>query len=196
MKHWLILLVLLLPSIAIAQKLPDTDLSNPRIQSVEWTEGQEVLLTALPSSGMTVMLEPGEQIQRVTTGGAAGFDIRVSSERDYLVRFLYEGATEGQAGDTQSEPAGGPTWSYRLRGDDPVRPQIIRDDAAKTYITYGDGQPLPAVFALGATGEEEVVNGYMRGGNYVIDRVYSELVFRIDGDRATARRNVTPDGQP
>jgi len=44
------------------------------------------------------------------------------------------------------------------------------------------------VFGIGYNGEEEVVDGYMRDGVFTIDRVYGELVFRIDKKRARARR--------
>ena len=80
-----------------------------------------------------------------------------------------------------------------MRGDRAVRPADLSDDGYKTRITYAPGQVLPAVFAIGPTGEEEVVNGYMRGDVFVIDRVYGELVFRIDKEAATARRNEAPE---
>ena len=57
-------------------------------------------------------------------------------------------------------------------------------------IEYAPGQSLPAVFAIGPTGDEEVVDGYMRDGLFVIDRVHEELVFRIDKAKATARRHA------
>ena len=47
---------------------------------------------------------------------------------------------------------------------------------------------MPAVFGIGPTGQEEVVNGHMRGSLFTIDRVYGELVFRIDKARAEAHR--------
>lgn len=224
-------LVAALPGNASAEILPVPDLSSPRIQTAIWAEGEEVLLTALPGTGLTVMLEPGERIERVNVeSGAAGFEIRVSSERDSLLilpradllparinvetdRRLYPLMVRTDPGLTAAllvrfeypelqqtsgpfEPLAGPIWSYRIRGDDPVRPLAIRDDATRTYITYAPGQALPAVFARGPAGEEEVVNGYMRSDIYVIDRVYPELVFRIDEERATARRNDEPDDAP
>lgn len=71
-----------------------------------------------------------------------------------------------------------------------MRPASVRDNGAKTVIEYAPGQSLPAVFAIGPTGDEEVVDGYMRDGLFVIDRVHEELVFRIDKAKATARRSV------
>lgn len=87
----------------------------------------------------------------------------------------------------------GPSWSYRMRGDREVRPAQISDDGSRTYISFAEDSALPAVFVVGPTGEEQVVNGYMRGGRFVIDQVWPELVFRIDAKKATARRSSTPD---
>ncbi len=87
---------------------------------------------------------------------------------------------------------GEPRWLYRIGGDRAVRPAQVTDNGRQTAILFPPDQALPAVFAIGPTGDEEVVNGYMRGEAYVIDRVYERLVFRIDEARATARRADEP----
>ncbi|WP_423141123.1 TrbG/VirB9 family P-type conjugative transfer protein [Parablastomonas sp. CN1-191] len=79
---------------------------------------------------------------------------------------------------------------WKMAGDKQIRPQDIHDDGAKTYILWGLDQDLPAVFALTANNQEQVVEGYMRGDVYVIDRVPPKLVFRIDNAKATAQRTV------
>lgn len=211
---------------AAAQTLPQPGADNPRIQTARWTPQSEVQLTALPGTGLTVMLEPGEQIRRATIDDPRAFDIRVSAERDsflvlptgfdpasaltvetdrrtyqfslttgdglmaaYLVQFEF-GSPPTSTG--QFEVAMPfeleATRSYRLRGDRAVRPASIEDDGIRTHITFAPRQPLPAVFAIGPGGDEQVVNGYMRGDIYVIDRIHDELVFRIDKEKATARR--------
>ncbi len=222
------LLLALAPAVQ-AQTVPDLELDNPRIQTVQWQDGMEVLLTVMPASGVTLMLEAGETIERVTLSDEFAFNVRVSPEGNslillaereavagrmvvdtdrrtypftlrtgegltaaYLVRFTY-GERRLAPLDTATPPMAQTRWSYRLRGDAPVRPQAIADDGAHTYITYAPEQPLPAVFAIGATGEEEMVNGHMRGDVFVIDRVYAELVFRLDEERAQAQRNSQPD---
>lgn len=226
-----------LASPAAAQLVPQPEADNPRVQRVVWQAGETIMLTALPQSGLTVMLEPGEQIARVTVGAARVFDVRVSSERDsflvvplvegaesvltvntdrrnytfdlrtgtglmaaLLVRLDYAGsvATLGQAFSGTSstiavEPTPTETWSYRLRGDRQVQPQRIEDDGQRTRIVFAPEQDLPAIFAIGPTGEEQVVDGYMRDGIFVIDRVWDELVFRIDKEKATAQRNARPE---
>jgi type IV secretion system protein VirB9 len=80
------------------------------------------------------------------------------------------------------------TGTYKLSGKRALRPSEIGDDGERTYLQWGKYQSLPAVFGIGPTGGEEVVDGYMRDGTFVIDRVYPELVFRIDKDRAKAKR--------
>lgn len=86
---------------------------------------------------------------------------------------------------------GGPEGGWRIRGDRSIRPARIHDDGVRTYLEWRPDQSLPAVFAIGPTGAEEVVDGYMRAGVFVIDRVHSRLVFRIDRDRAVASRAGT-----
>ncbi len=80
------------------------------------------------------------------------------------------------------------TW--KLTGDHSLRPLAIRDDGARIYLEWGAEQRMPAVFAVSPTGGEEVVDGYMRNGLFVIDRVHPKLVFRIDRFKAGAARRV------
>lgn len=215
---------------AQAQSLPTPDQDNPRLQTIRWSEGDEVLLTIMSGAGVTVMLESGERIESISVGEGTPIDVRVSSDensfiilpdgeirrgtmevetnrRSYpfvlrtrssllsalLVQFEYEDQAQAISS-APASPQEGPLWSYRFRGDREVRPASIRDDTVRTFIEYAPGQALSAVFAIGPTGEEEVVNGYMRGDVFVIDRVYQELVFKIDDERATARRHDEPDG--
>ncbi len=212
-----------------AQIFPMPGPETPRIQTADWRPGEPLVLTALPQTALTVMLEPGETIQRATLGGSPAWEVAVSAEADsfqitpfagaepanlsvqtdrraysflletgislqaaYLVRLQFGGSSafaQTQSGQSPLDLTG-LDWSYRLRGDPSVRPAAIRDNGAKTVIEYAPGQALPAVFAIGPTGDEEVVDGYMRDGLFVIDRVHEELVFRIDKSKATARRNA------
>lgn len=233
MRFPIALLLLASASISQAQRpvVPNLELDNPRVQTIGWEPGIEVLLTIMPGSGTTIMLEPGEAIGRVILTNEFDYSVRISPEGNsllvladqaaeaagmiietdrrsypfslrtgqgltaaYLLRFTY-GTPAARAPSPVAPPALTESWSYQLRGDREVRPQAIRDDAQRTYITYFPEQALPAVFATGQTGDEEMVNGYMRDGIYVIDRVYGELVFRLDGEKATARRNSEPDAE-
>ena len=102
----------------------------------------------------------------------------------YLVRFVDPRGSPSAAA-TAARPM---TGEYRLTGDRTLQPSRIGDDGQRTYLEWDEHQSLPAVFGIGANGEEEVVDGYMREGVFTIDRVYGELVFRIDRKRAKARR--------
>ncbi|WP_327752211.1 TrbG/VirB9 family P-type conjugative transfer protein [Sphingobium sp. SJ10-10] len=78
--------------------------------------------------------------------------------------------------------------AYKVTGNRDVRPAAIHDDGARTYIQWESSQAMPAVFAVDHQGHEEIVNGYMRGETFTLDRIYERLVFRIDDAVATARR--------
>jgi len=112
-------------------------------------------------------------------------DARFDPMAAYVVRFTYPDL------DRRGPARGDYVWPegvWKLRGDRDLRPSEISDDGVRTFIEWSPIQFLPAVFAVGPTGEEEVVNGYMRNGRFVIDRIYEQLVFRIDRDKATATR--------
>ena len=105
----------------------------------------------------------------------------------YLVRFVAPGTPVPVAAQPAA-PAAALTGEYRLSGERSLLPSRIGDDGERTYLEWAAEQSLPAVFGIGVNGEEEVVDGYMRGDVFTIDRVYGQLVFRIDKKRARARR--------
>lgn len=80
---------------------------------------------------------------------------------------------------------------YKLSGEKSLRPSRIGDDGVHTYIEWSEDQALPAVFAVNALGEEEMVDGYMRQDIFTIDRVHQRLVFRIGKKLAKAERVVS-----
>ena len=207
-----------------AQVYPTLGSETPRIQTVSHSPGQRIVLTALPETALTVMLEPGQSVTRITLEGNRSWDVRVSAEADsfqvipqagaapaalYVDTYAktYEFALETglglQAGylvrlvspiipleDEPDQPGAidNLEWFYKLSGDRSVRPASITDNGSKTVIEYAPGQALPAVFAIGPSGDEEVVDGYMRNGRFIIDRIHPELVFRIDKEKAKAKR--------
>jgi type IV secretion system protein VirB9 len=77
---------------------------------------------------------------------------------------------------------------YRLSGAVELRPVQMSDDGVRTYIVWSEQQDLPAVFAINTTGGEEMVDGYMRGTVFTIDRIHRRLMFRIDRKAARADR--------
>jgi type IV secretion system protein VirB9 len=140
-----------------------------------------------PDAAATLVLETGQRRYE--------FDLQTSQVlmAAYVVRFT-DGATDqhplARGGDTR--PA---SIEYRLSGEQALRPSRLDDDGRRTFIQWSVDQSLPAVFGIGATGEEEVVEGYMRGDVFTIERVYGELIFRIDKKRAKARRLQTRNGR-
>lgn len=80
--------------------------------------------------------------------------------------------------------------SYRLSGVVALRPSRIRDDGYFTYIEWPAQAELPAVFTRGSDGAEVIAEGTMLGEIYVLDRVHTLLIFRIDRQMALARRQV------
>lgn len=77
---------------------------------------------------------------------------------------------------------------YRISGDRLLRPDSVSDDGLHTYIRWFVDRPIPAVFEIDANGDERLVNGGMRGAEFVVDGVPGRLRFRIDRRTADARR--------
>jgi type IV secretion system protein VirB9 len=222
-KRGLALLLLAgLPGAALAQLAPTPGFDDPRLQTVAYDPARPVRLVTYANSTLTVILLPGDRVERFVLSDPEAFEVKVAAPGDglniaprltdsaatllvdtnlrryefdiatgeglaaaYLVRF-----TDSRAPARTVAPVATPaiTGEYRLSGERALMPSRIGDDGERTYLEWGEYQSLPAVFGIGTNGEEEVVDGYMREGVFTIDRVYSELVFRIDRKRAKARR--------
>ncbi len=203
---------------AAAQVSPVPGADDPRLQTVSYDPARPVRLVAFPDASLTVVLLPGERIERIAVSDPLAFDARATGTNDSVSilplrtdatatllvdtaqrRYEFDLATgEGLAAAYVVRFVGGAapvsavppvmTGEYRLSGEETLLPSKIADDGTRTYLEWDAYQSLPAVFGIGFNGEEEVVDGYMREGVFTIDRVYSELVFRIDKKRAKARR--------
>ena len=221
-RRLLLLLIAAVPGAAFAQQAPTPGFDDPRLQTVAYDPARPVRLVAFADATLTVMLLPGERIERIVLSDPAAFDVRVTGPGDglniaalrsdgaatllvdtplrryefdlatgdglaaaYLVRFVDPRGPARPAVETAQGPI---TGEYRLSGERALMPSRIGDDGRRTYLEWTEYQSLPAVFGIGTNGEEEVVDGYMRAGVFTIDRVYRELVFRIDRKRAKARR--------
>lgn len=152
-------------------------------------DGESLFVRPLRTNAVTSMTVRSDR-RSYTIELEAGDDRRAA----YVVRYVYP-ADFHEASPGQSPPgAATAVPRYRLKGAASLRPQSIADDGERTYIRWGDEQPLPAVFAKDATGRELTVDGQMRGEYFTIDRVWPRLVFRIDRLEATAERQK--DGRP
>lgn len=94
----------------------------------------------------------------------------------------------GENGAERSSAAPQAVW--KLTGNRELMPASIRDDGTKTYLEWNADQAIPAILAIDRLKREEMINGYMRGSIFTIDRVYDHLVFRLDKVSAEARRKV------
>lgn len=122
--------------------------------------------------------------------------VRVSASTSEAEADQRLGQTSAACAAEQGPACPAREWGiYRQAGSASVRPTSITDDGTRTFIAFGEDQAIPAIFAIGPSGKEEMVDGYIRGGLYTLDRVYRELVFRIDDDTARARRVIKRDGK-
>ena len=111
------------------------------------------------------------------------------STSPYVVRFTYGVQSASLPGSQPPSSFDSPSQAtYKVTGDHDIRPIAIRDDGTRTYIRWDTAQSMPAVFAIDREGHEETVNGYVRGTEFAIDRVFEKLIFRIDRASATAQR--------
>ena len=124
----------------------------------------------------------------ITNVRTYNFDLSAGSPSAmaYTVRFTYPppaAPAEEEVADAAAE------GRYRLGGDRALRPSEISDDGVHTYIRWPRDRALPAVYAVTDGGQEMLVNGMMREDDlFVIDSISTKLVFRIDGNVATATR--------
>jgi type IV secretion system protein VirB9 len=101
------------------------------------------------------------------------------------VRFSYPEKVQAAQ---QVAPAKAPQGSYKISGAASIRPSRLWDDGEKTFLDWPQGVEAPAIFAIDGAGKESLVNSYFRDGQFVIDAVYSRLVFRLDQLIAKADR--------
>jgi type IV secretion system protein VirB9 len=150
-----------------------------------------LVLSALrPLNDVSLAVETEQQIYRFN------LSVTYQGTAPWLVRVEKGGGLYGQNPYAMAQPK---VWSpppilthgeWKLKGDKSLEPTVIRDDGAKVYIQWSTTQAIPAVFALDDRGQEQMVNGYMRGDLFVIDRIFEHLVFRIDKAKYNADRSV------
>lgn len=128
-------------------------------------------------TNMTVMSDQRSYNFILTTVGDS------SKVNPHLVRFTY--AAEFTA--PEAEVAAVETV-YRLKGDKDLWPEVLSDDGEFTSMIWHPDKPLPAVYHEDDTGEMALVNGTMRDGAFVIEGVYTKLIFIRGKHRATALR--------
>jgi type IV secretion system protein VirB9 len=173
------------------------------VQTVLFEQGEIIrsVILSNPRAYTVVVAEKGDNLTLRPNGPSAiammsvrtdarSYEIELTagsgSDAPSVVRFFYNAVPANQGNvDVAAMARRRP---YHLSGSVALRPTSISDDGLKTYISWKPDQPLPAVFAISASGKEEMVDGYVRGGVFTIDRILEKLVFRMDDARAAARR--------
>lgn len=105
----------------------------------------------------------------------------------YTIQFKYPAMPASVADAEPKKPSG----QYRITGDRSLRPSNISDDGIRTYVRWPADVAIPATFQIGDNSQERLVNGSMRGDQFVIDGIAKKLIFRIDQKVASAVRLVT-----
>lgn len=159
---------------------------DEEIQSI--AIGDAAAWEATPSkSGNYLFLKPlasgATDMTVVTNARAYVFELSVSDQGPYLVRFRYP--TPSSALSEAPPPL---VARYRVHGARALAPVTIADDGTHVYIEWAPNLALPAVYSVGDGGQETLLNGAMRGGRYVIDSINPRLVFRRDKTVAFADR--------
>lgn len=209
MKAALAPLLLLTVSASISAAEPD-----PRFSDILYTPGQTVSLNSSVGGSLSVVFAAEEHVVHFEAADPAAFNIATSGNGDSVViqmlrlpvrpeltvrtqlrdyNFMIQNVTPAQATYvarfSYSAFPGNARATYKLSGEKALLPSRISDDGVHTYLEWPEDEALPAVFAVNSIGEEEMVDGYMRGGIFTIDRVNNQLMFRIGKKKAKAVRN-------
>jgi type IV secretion system protein VirB9 len=66
-----------------------------------------------------------------------------------------------------------------------IVPTMVFDDGTKTYFSFPNNRPLPAIFETVADQSEEMVNVHVDGDQLVVDRVSRRFVLRLGNSVAS-----------
>jgi type IV secretion system protein VirB9 len=101
------------------------------------------------------------------------------NEITYFVRFKYPEANwAGAPGGAGPKSAKDFNFKYKISGDKQVKPARVFDDGQFTYFSFDSLQDLPAIFIIGADGNESLVNFRMEGAYVVVERLGEMYVLR------------------
>lgn len=85
--------------------------------------------------------------------------------------------------------------SYLVSGRAEFRPMWVQDDGYQTSFFLPANAPRPAIFKVGAKGEEQLINSRTQGSRVIVDGTSDSWVLRIDNRTicvardSAARRN-------
>lgn len=131
------------------------------------------------------------------------FDLIASPKAQpiYVLRFTYPPEPEqeqpvlaGSANAAEMAAATDPyavvdpaqlNFDWARKGDRNLLPSRTYDDGNATFLTWPDGQPVPAILIKDHEGTEGPVNFTVRGNVIVVDGVPAEIVLRSGDSLAT-----------
>jgi type IV secretion system protein VirB9 len=148
-------------------------------------------IEANASTNMTVVTTLRRYTFQLRAGEASGPN---DPSIVYELRFAYldkpPPAAPKAAPKEETIPASELNFSYTVKGSKGMTPTRVFDDGRFTYFEFPPGLDSPAVFVIGPTGQEELVNNQVRGRYNVIDVVAKQFVLRY----GKGKTNVTNDG--
>jgi len=128
----------------------------------------------------------------ITSVRVYNFDLHAlpqpASDMPYTVHFSYPAPAVAPSAYVDVSSLKTSLSRYKISGDKWLRPDSVSDDGEHTYISWSREKPIPAVYAIGDSGQETLANGAMRNDVYVVDGVPGRLDFRIDERIARAVR--------
>ena len=69
-------------------------------------------------------------------------------------------------------------FNYSFSGSQSTAPARVFDDGVFTYFQFAPQADAPAIFVVGADGQEELANAQARAGSIVIDRIARTFILR------------------
>jgi len=72
-------------------------------------------------------------------------------------------------------------WNYWSKGGQEITPIKAYDDGRFTYLTFGDGKEMPAIYSVDSTGKEHLVNTNIdpnQNNTIIVHKVASKLILR------------------
>lgn len=104
----------------------------------------------------------------------------------YLVTFKYK--DKEQLSNTNNLNNNLPAKAYKLSGKKSLRPISIGDNGINTFLVFAETQDIPAIYSIEENNIERLLDAKMRNGQYVIDGINKQLLFRLGTDTAKATR--------
>lgn len=199
-----------------APEAGETVPSDPRVLTIPYEPDQVVRLQGATDVQTTLLFGPDELVENVAIGRSDAWQATLNGRGDALfLKPLQVGVVTNMTVITNerayafeltstfslepntpfvvrladpAEQASQPARRYRLGGARALRPASVHDDGIRTFIQWRSDQPIPAVFGVDERGEEVLLQGQFRRGDYVLDSVHRALVFRLDGQAGRATR--------